>query len=253
MRAAGANANAIFLHRETLVALFKKNTPNDVDMPQWVTRLHMAKAINNPEAVQKALDEQGVSEAVQKALDEQGDFRGKPRSPLQKVKQRVAHVLGRRVHRSIESDEEGQDEEEEKQGGPQRSSSGLLIESEQSKQKSKQTRWHTRWGLDEVQALIEGVSRCGVGNWSRIKELGVPELDHRTNIDLKDKWRNLLRIATLPTPSGRETTSKSGGDKKREIPRAMLDRVRELAMQHAKNKERELAAKAAQAQAQQRG
>jgi len=65
---------------------------------------------------------------------------------------------------------------------------------------------------------------------------------------LKDKWRNLLRIATLPTPSGRETTTKSGGDKKREIPRAMLDRVRELALLHAKNKERELAAKAAQAQ-----
>ena len=221
MRAAGANANAIFLHRETLVALFKKNTPNDVDMPQWVTRLHMAKAINNPEAVQKALDEQGVSEAVQKALDEQGDFRGKPRSPLQKVKQRVAHVLGRLVHRSIESDEEGQDEEEEKQGGPQRSSSGLLIESEQSKQKSKQTRWHTRWGLDEVQALIEGVSRCGVGNWSRIKELGFPELEHRTNVDLKDKWRTL----TTPPPE-RYVGSSSRTEHE----------VQEMNMQHARAK-----------------
>ena len=220
MRAAGANANAIFLHRETLVALFKKNTPNDVDMPQWVTRLHMAKAINNPEAVQKALDEQGVSEAVQKALDEQGDFRGKPRSPLQKVKQRVAHVLGRLVHRSIESDEEGQDEEEEKQGGPQRSSSGLLIESEQSKQKSKQTRQHTShtsWGLDEVQALMEGVSRCGVGKWNKIKKLGFPEIEHRTNVDLKDKSRTLTKNP----------------------PRDMLDRVRELNMQHAKAKERQ--------------
>ena len=63
MRAAGANANAIFLHRGNFGrTLQRKNTPNDVDMPQWVTRLHMAKAINDPEVVQKALDEQGVSE-----------------------------------------------------------------------------------------------------------------------------------------------------------------------------------------------
>ena len=117
----------------------------------------------------------------------------------------------------------------------------------------RRSKHHNPWGLDEAQALIEGVSRCGGGKWADIKKLGFPEIEHRTAVDLKDKWRNLLRIATLPTPSGRETTSKSGGDKKREIPRAMLDRVRELAMQHAKNKERELAAKAAQAQAQQRG
>merc|ERR1711970_846156 len=111
----------------------------------------------------------------------------------------------------------------------------------------RRSKHHNPWGLDEAQALIEGVSRCGGGKWADIKKLGFPEIEHRTAVDLKDKWRNLLRIATLPTPSGRETTSKSGGDKKREIPRAMLDRVRELAMQHAKNKERELAAKAAQA------
>ncbi|CAL6403382.1 unnamed protein product [Bathycoccus prasinos] len=112
----------------------------------------------------------------------------------------------------------------------------------------RRSKHHNPWGLDEAQALIEGVSRCGGGKWADIKKLGFPEIEHRTAVDLKDKWRNLLRIATLPTPSGRETAGKSGGDKKREIPRAMLDRVRELAMLHAKNKERELAAKAAQAQ-----
>ena len=112
----------------------------------------------------------------------------------------------------------------------------------------RRSKHHNPWGLDEAQALIEGVARCGGGKWADIKKLGFPEIENRTAVDLKDKWRNLLRIATLPTPSGRETTTKSGGDKKREIPRAMLDRVRELALLHAKNKERELAAKAAQAQ-----
>ena len=58
----------------------------------------------------------------------------------------------------------------------------------------------------------EGVSRCGVGNWSRIKKLGFPELEHRTNIDLKDKWRTLTRAP----------------------PRDMLDRVQELNMKFKK-------------------
>jgi len=103
----------------------------------------------------------------------------------------------------------------------------------------RRSKHHNPWGLDETQALIEGVSRCGGGKWADIKKLGFPEIEHRTAVDLKDKWRNLLRTATLPTPSGRETAGKSGGDKKREIPRAMLDRVRELAMLHAKLKARD--------------
>ncbi|WOL00654.1 hypothetical protein Cni_G09367 [Canna indica] len=41
--------------------------------------------------------------------------------------------------------------------------------------------------------LIEGVSRYGVSKWTEIKRLFFPTSAFRTSVDLKDKWRNLLR------------------------------------------------------------
>lgn len=52
--------------------------------------------------------------------------------------------------------------------------------------------------LAETQALIKGVEICGGGKWADIKRLGLRELVTRTPVDLKDKWRNLLRVAMLP-------------------------------------------------------
>ena len=76
----------------------------------------------------------------------------------------------------------------------------------------RRSKHHNPWGLDEAQALIEGVSRCGGGKWADIKKLGFPELEHRTNVVLKDKWRTLTRAP----------------------PRDMLDRVQELNMKFKK-------------------
>ena len=69
----------------------------------------------------------------------------------------------------------------------------------------------------------------GGGKWADIKKLGFPAIEHRTAVDLKDKWRNLLRIAMLP-----HQPVKSAGDKKREIPAELLNRVRDLAAKQAK-------------------
>ena len=44
----------------------------------------------------------------------------------------------------------------------------------------RRSKHHNPWGLDEAQALIEGVSRCGGGKWADIKKLGFPEIEHRT-------------------------------------------------------------------------
>lgn len=52
--------------------------------------------------------------------------------------------------------------------------------------------------LVETQALIRGVETCGGGKWADIKRLGLQEIVTRTPVDLKDKWRNLLRVAMLP-------------------------------------------------------
>ena len=78
---------------------------------------------------------------------------------------------------------------------------------------------------------MEGVARCGGGKWADIKKLNFPAIEHRTAVDLKDKWRNLLRVAMLPAHA-----PKSTADKKREIPAALLHRVRELAGLHTKQR-----------------
>lgn len=49
----------------------------------------------------------------------------------------------------------------------------------------------------ETRALIRGVETCGGGKWADIKRLGLQEIVARTPVDLKDKWRNLLRVALL--------------------------------------------------------
>ena len=46
---------------------------------------------------------------------------------------------------------------------------------------------------------MDGVEACGgAGHWQDIKRLGYPAIAARSAVDLKDKWRNLLRIAELP-------------------------------------------------------
>lgn len=48
-----------------------------------------------------------------------------------------------------------------------------------------------RWTEDEVDMLVEGVRLFGVGNWRQI--LDYFPFEGRTNVNLKDKYRNLLR------------------------------------------------------------
>ncbi|KAF7843580.1 Telomere repeat-binding protein 6 [Senna tora] len=60
---------------------------------------------------------------------------------------------------------------------------------------------HRAWTLVEVMKLVEGVSRCGAGKWSEIKRLAFASYSHRTSVDLKDKWRNLLKASFAPMPA----------------------------------------------------
>ena len=86
---AGANANALLLPRKVLVALFRKKAPNA--SIKGVTRLQMAKSIDDPAAVQKALDEEG--------WDFSGEEKERQQSPLQKLRDGAVHVLERLVGR----------------------------------------------------------------------------------------------------------------------------------------------------------
>ncbi|PSC74212.1 Ribulose bisphosphate carboxylase oxygenase chloroplastic [Micractinium conductrix] len=64
----------------------------------------------------------------------------------------------------------------------------------------------SRWGSDEVSALIEGVALHG-HSWARIHAehvYGTRRIaSHRGQVDLKDKWRNLVKRVGLPAQRAR--------------------------------------------------
>ncbi|CAN1286809.1 Telomere repeat-binding protein 4 [Linum perenne] len=60
---------------------------------------------------------------------------------------------------------------------------------------------HRAWALSEVIKLVEGVSKYGAGRWSEIKRLSFASSPFRTSVDLKDKWRNLLKASFAQTPA----------------------------------------------------
>ncbi|KAK3220363.1 hypothetical protein Dsin_014333 [Dipteronia sinensis] len=87
---------------------------------------------------------------------------------------------------------------------------------------------HRAWTLSEVTKLVEGVSRYGAGRWSEIKRLAFASYSYRTSVDLKDKWRNLLKASLAQTPQDKKINSRKHASAM-PIPAAILLRVRELA------------------------
>tara|TARA_B100000482_G_scaffold154967_1_gene116868 strand:+ start:605 stop:2449 length:1845 start_codon:yes stop_codon:yes gene_type:complete len=116
-------------------------------------------------------------------------------------------------------------EEQQNQRKHQRNSSGI------TNGKNKRQKVHRPWSLVEVKALVAGVKRCGRGQWADIKSLSDEKISgallQRSAVDLKDKWRNVMRTALSPVLyKKREAT---------EIPENMLEDIRSLAT--AKEKE----------------
>lgn len=91
---------------------------------------------------------------------------------------------------------------------------------------------HRSWTLCEVLKLVEGVARYGAGRWSEIRRVAFSSFSYRTSVDLKDKWRNLIRASFAQDPldkgvkNFRRPTSAS-------IPTSILLRVRELVEMHS--------------------
>lgn len=53
------------------------------------------------------------------------------------------------------------------------------------------------WKEDEVAALISGLKRYG-GQWAVIKKAYPEALRNRSGVDLKDKYRNLVKAKRIP-------------------------------------------------------
>jgi len=87
---------------------------------------------------------------------------------------------------------------------------------------------HRSWTLHEVVKLVEGVSHFGVGRWSDIKKLAFSSSVYRTSVDLKDKWRNLLRASYAQLQTNKQAVNRRNHASV-PIPAAILVRVRELA------------------------
>ncbi|PIN22958.1 hypothetical protein CDL12_04310 [Handroanthus impetiginosus] len=70
-----------------------------------------------------------------------------------------------------------------------------------------------KWTAEEEEALRAGVAKHGAGKWKNIQR--DPEFNHflfaRSNIDLKDKWRN-LSVANGQGPREKSKTPKAKGN-----------------------------------------
>ena len=52
------------------------------------------------------------------------------------------------------------------------------------------------------------------GKWADIKKLNLPAIDARSAVDLKDKWRNLTRLVTLPSALPRALARPDGATRR---------------------------------------
>ncbi|KAJ7972381.1 Telomere repeat-binding protein 4 [Quillaja saponaria] len=77
----------------------------------------------------------------------------------------------------------------------------FVSDSEDDSMAKRRSRKHDRrkhqrmWTLSEVIKLVDGISEYGVGRWTEIKRVLFSSSAYRTPIDLRDKWRNLLRAS----------------------------------------------------------
>jgi len=82
----------------------------------------------------------------------------------------------------------------------------------ESKQQLSNKIRNRRWTERENEALRQGILKFGVGQWKKIKESAGDVLDHRSNVDLKDRYRNIQsvrdRIVKLMHEIPVETASK---------------------------------------------
>ncbi|CAL5031476.1 unnamed protein product [Urochloa decumbens] len=78
-----------------------------------------------------------------------------------------------------------------------------------------QRRTRMPFTVDEVAMLVEAVELIGTGRWRAVKMHAFEHAEHRTYVDLKDKWKTLVHTANI-SPQERRGVP---------VPQELLDRV----------------------------
>ncbi|GAV75168.1 hypothetical protein CFOL_v3_18647 [Cephalotus follicularis] len=78
-----------------------------------------------------------------------------------------------------------------------------------------QRRTRRPFSVSEVEALVHAVEELGTGRWRDVKLCAFENADHRTYVDLKDKWKTLVHTAKI-SPQQRRGEP---------VPQELLDRV----------------------------
>ncbi|KAK1409454.1 hypothetical protein QVD17_35980 [Tagetes erecta] len=83
------------------------------------------------------------------------------------------------------------------------------------KSELSQRRTRRPFSVSEVEALVEAVETLGTGRWRDVKIRAFDDANHRTYVDLKDKWKTLVHTASI-SPQQRRGEP---------VPQDLLDRV----------------------------
>lgn len=78
-----------------------------------------------------------------------------------------------------------------------------------------QRRTRRPFSVSEVEALVEAVEKLGTGRWRDVKMRAFDDANHRTYVDLKDKWKTLVHTASIAPQQRRGEP----------VPQPLLDRV----------------------------
>ncbi|KAB1993308.1 hypothetical protein ES319_D13G021600v1 [Gossypium barbadense] len=78
-----------------------------------------------------------------------------------------------------------------------------------------QRRTRRPFSVSEVEALVQAVEELGTGRWRDVKLRAFENADHRTYVDLKDKWKTLVHTAKISAQQRRGEP----------VPQELLDRV----------------------------
>ncbi|CAN1257498.1 Telomere repeat-binding protein 3 [Linum perenne] len=78
-----------------------------------------------------------------------------------------------------------------------------------------QRRTRRPFSVTEVEALVRSVEELGTGRWRDVKLRSFDNADHRTYVDLKDKWKTLVHTAKIAPQQRRGEP----------VPQDLLDRV----------------------------